>query len=635
MAAGPISHPSPDVLHALAAGRLDQATAHAIIAHIEACPDCQRAATTIGEDSFLRRHPAAETAPSGGTLGPAAAAGAAEAIPPELRDHPDFEVLRKLGGGGMGVVYLARDRLTHRQEVLKVINPSLATQAGAAERFLREIRAVVQLLHPNIVNAYGALQLGDLLVLKMEYVPGQGLDAVVKAGGPLPVVNACYYAQQVAVGLQYAFGKGMIHRDVKPGNLILARDGQKHVVKILDFGLAKARREGEGTSCDLTHRGQVLGTPAYMAPEQAEDATGADIRADVYSLGCTLYYFLAGRPPFQAKNLYALLRAHASQEAAPLHELRQDVPAGLAAVVAKMLAKDPARRYQEPSQVADALKPFVKTGGRIPPKNTGPRGPNPADDLVARVKIESAIDLVPIPSGSFYMGSPKDDKAAWDDEKPQHKVTISHPFYLGKFHVTIGQFKRFIEATGHKTEAETGGDDSTWKKPGFDQSDAHPVVRLSWNDADAFCQWLAKESGATVRLPCEAEWEYSCRAVRDAKRPTTKFYFGDEESKLGDYAWYKENSGATTHPCGQKTPNAFGLFDMHGLVYEWCADGPRKYEDRDETDPLGPTDARASRVYRGGSFAGVARYCRAAYRNDFIAPSFRNVSLGFRVLVSR
>jgi formylglycine-generating enzyme required for sulfatase activity len=689
MTARPLSHPSPDLLRALAAGNVEDETAKRVLAHFEACPDCCLAMTTIGGDGVLRRLRAAETAPSGDTLGPAAPASAPDDVPPELRNHQEFEVLRKLGGGGMGIVYLARDRLTHRQEALKVVNPSLATQPGVAERFLREIRAVVQLAHPSIVTAYGALQVGGLLVLKMEYVPGEDLNTVVKRDGTLSVEDACDYAQQVALGLQYAFDKRMVHRDIKPGNLILARDGKKQVVKILDFGLVKAVAAQGGENDQLTGTGQGMGTPAYMAPEQAKDAARADIRADIYSLGCTLYFLLAGRPPFSGSSPYDIVEAHRSASAAPLNEVRKDVPADLATVVAKMLEKNPARRYQEPADVAQALKPFVTgparklaakskggtlavllgvasllvlggsgavywavsgtsnrsdsfTGafahadkGQIPPvKSTGIGDPKVAGDVVARVKNVSGIELVSIPAGSFYMGSRNDDKDAYDDEKPQHEVTISQPFYLGKYKVTRGQFQRFVNATNFQTEGEKANDTQTWKKLNFQQTDEHPVGCVSWNDADAFCQWLAKETGAHVRLPYEAEWEYSCRAVRDAKKPTTKFYFGDDESQLGDYAWYGENSGGTTHPCGQKTPNAFGLYDMHGLVLEWCADGLRKYEERDETDPVGPTGAGASRVVRGGSFTNPPRRCRAASRY-VNAPSCRYDFIGFRVLVSR
>jgi hypothetical protein len=183
------------------------------------------------------------------------------------------------------------------------------------------------------------------------------------------VAHACNFIYQVAQGLQYAHQKGMVHRDIKPRNLILARQGNKPVVKVLDFGLAKATREApvEG---GLTQEGQMLGTPDYIAPEQARNARNADIRADIYSLGCTLYYLLSGGPPFRGSSLYEVLQAHHSTEAKPLNLVRPEVPWELAAVVGKMMAKAPARRYQTPAQAAEALKPFFKQAEAAPAERT-------------------------------------------------------------------------------------------------------------------------------------------------------------------------------------------------------------------------------------------------------------------------
>jgi serine/threonine protein kinase len=314
MEARPVDHPSAEVLRALACGRLDTAAAEAAFAHLEGCPACRQAATALSGDSFLARlraaRPPGSTTPEAQgtayTCGPAAAppplpaaSPPAAAVLPELREHPQYEVVRELGRGGMGVVYLANNKLMDRPEVLKVVGRHLLDQPGAADRFLREIRSAAKLSHPHIVTAYSALQAGELLVLAMEYVEGETLAQLVQAKGRLPVVNACYYAQQVAQGLQHAYEKGMVHRDIKPHNLILSRQGKKHAVKILDFGLAKATREGGEGDRALTGTGMMLGTPDYMAPEQTLDAAKADIRADIYSLGCTLYYLLAGSPPFQ------------------------------------------------------------------------------------------------------------------------------------------------------------------------------------------------------------------------------------------------------------------------------------------------------------------------------------------------
>jgi serine/threonine protein kinase len=430
MQANPANHLSPDILGALAAGRLPAAAAADVLAHLHGCAECRQAATALLGDSFLLRLGAAGPPPGtvaealapADTAGPGPSPGQAPTVPhaapavlPELREHPQYEVLRELGRGGMGVVYLAKNKLMDRPEVLKVVNRQLLGQAGAAERFLREIRSAAKLSHPHIVTAYAALQAGELLVFAMEYVEGETLEEFVQARGRLPLVNACYYAQQVALGLQHACEKGMVHRDIKPQNLILAREGKKHVVKVLDFGLAKATREGEEADRGLTGTGWMLGTPDYMAPEQTLDAARADIRADVYSLGCTLYYLLTGSPPFTGKSQFELLQAHQSKEATPLDRLRPEVPADLAAVVAKMMAKDPARRYQKPAEVVQALAPFAKAGLKPLPPRPAPVVPvatviennpanAPATEQTAGGPARESASLVNRPAGAPEAG---------------------------------------------------------------------------------------------------------------------------------------------------------------------------------------------------------------------------------------
>jgi formylglycine-generating enzyme required for sulfatase activity/tRNA A-37 threonylcarbamoyl transferase component Bud32 len=260
----------------------------------------------------------------------------------------------------MGVVYQARQTLMDRQVVIKVINKSLLDQPNSLERFRREVEAAAKLAHPNIVTAYDAEQAGELHMLVMEFVPGQSLAEVLQKKDPLPVQHACVYVRQAALGLQHAHEQGMVHRDIKPHNLMLTPKGQ---VKILDFGLAKVASE-HGSGMGLTALNAYMGTPDYSAPEQATDARSADIRADIYSLGCTLYCLLAGKPPFHEKTAVQTIVAHLEKEPPLLPELRPDVPAALWAVVARMLAKDPAQRYQKPAEVAQALAPFCKPAGR-------------------------------------------------------------------------------------------------------------------------------------------------------------------------------------------------------------------------------------------------------------------------------
>jgi hypothetical protein len=360
------THPTPDALAAFAVGKLPDADARAVASHLVACPDCRRAAEeTHGADSFVARLRAAGAPGSSADTqlpGPRQASPAAALnLPPELAGHPRYRILRELGRGGMGVVYHAEQTLMERQVAIKVISKALLDQPGALERFEREVQSAAKLSHPNIVIAYDAERAGELHMLVMEFVEGQSLDHVLRRKGPLPVLHACHYVRQAALGLQHAHERGMVHRDIKPQNLMLTPKGQ---VKILDFGLAKLVSESN-SSAGLTAANSYMGTPDYSAPEQATDARTADIRADIYSLGCTLYCLLAGHPPFHEETAVQTILAHLEKEPAPLSQCRPDVPAALGAVVARMLAKDPTRRFQKPVEVAQALLPYVKPGQQV------------------------------------------------------------------------------------------------------------------------------------------------------------------------------------------------------------------------------------------------------------------------------
>jgi WD40 repeat protein len=297
------------------------------------------------------------------------------AIPTELAEHTRYRVLGLLRGGGMGMVFKAEHRLMERPVALKVIASGLIDDPAAVARFQREVKTAARLSHPNIVQAYDADQAGPLHFLVMEYVEGTDLAQLVAQRGPLPVAQACDYARQAALGLQHAFEHGMVHRDIKPHNLMRTPDGQ---VKVLDFGLSRflseSGRADDPTEADpagavgssgasdtaLTQAGSLMGTADYIAPEQTKDAHAADIRADVYSLGCTLYFLLAGHGPFPGGTIVDKLQAHRARQPPPLTELRGDLPPALLRVVERMLAKEPGRRYQTPAEVAQALSPFTR-----------------------------------------------------------------------------------------------------------------------------------------------------------------------------------------------------------------------------------------------------------------------------------
>jgi serine/threonine protein kinase len=402
MPAPPTTHPAAALLTAFGVGKLDPAAAAAVARHLEECDDCRRVVAEASGDSFLGRLQAAQS--RDGTPAPdRSLAGATVSnpadpfpVPPELAADPDYEIVRELGRGGMGVVYHARNRMMGRDEVLKVMGREVMARAGAADRFRREIQSAARLDHPNIVRAYSARQLGELLVFGMEYVPGTDLGRLVRERGRLPVPHACHYAAQAARGLGHAHEKGMAHRDVKPANLILVvdPDRQTHTIKVLDFGLAKVTT-GDDYDPGLTGENRMLGTPDYIAPEQITDAQKADIRADVYSLGCTLYFLLTGTPPFRAPSLYDLLRKHKEEEPPPVTAARPDVPAELAAVLARMMAKDPAARFQTPAGVEAALAPFVKKRAGVPPPGADSSAAAPPTGLPQSTLPEVEVEAPP------------------------------------------------------------------------------------------------------------------------------------------------------------------------------------------------------------------------------------------------
>jgi WD40 repeat protein/serine/threonine protein kinase len=368
-------HPTAQQLALFGHGKLPSDLTATVAAHLEACPDCRRAVAELPADSFLGKvraaHPEAATLPPDERLREDAGGGAALGdMPPELASHPKFRIVRRLGKGGMGVIYLAEHRVLQKPFALKVINPALLDNPDVLARFNAEARAAAQLDHPNIARCHDADQAGELHFLVMEYVEGMSLAQVLEKKGPLSVASACHCVCQAALGLQHALEHGMAHRDIKPQNLMLTPKGQ---VKVLDFGLARLRGERKDGG-RLTQADSFMGTPEYVAPEQATDARSADIRADIYSLGCTLYALLTGRPPFQEDTMVKLVLAHIEREPRPLHELRPDVPPEVSAVAAKMLAKDPTQRYQRPVEVAQALAAFARARGAAPapvPRDVG------------------------------------------------------------------------------------------------------------------------------------------------------------------------------------------------------------------------------------------------------------------------
>ena len=340
--------PSTEELAEFSNGRVSPARLSDIARHLDDCDACSRLlATGVPADGLVNRLSKIHFVE--GLKGPRTSAD-----PFELGEESRYELIAELGEGGMGQVFKARHKMMKRTVALKTIRPELINHPEAIKRFAKEARAAARLSHPNIVTAFDAEQCGGMHMLVMEFVEGEPINVMVNKWGPLPVDQAIDYTCQAAEGLQHAHERKMVHRDIKPQNLMLTDDG---VVKILDFGLSKFRRDLESGETDsladetvLTLNNTSLGTEGFIAPEQAADARSVDIRSDIYSLGCTLFFMLTNRPPYFGTP---------PNDPAALPDatrFRSDLPGGLNAVLARMMAPRPEDRFAVPAEVVTALR---------------------------------------------------------------------------------------------------------------------------------------------------------------------------------------------------------------------------------------------------------------------------------------
>jgi formylglycine-generating enzyme required for sulfatase activity len=588
----PSSHPDRHVLRAFAAHRLPAPAAEAIDHHLQLCPGCR----ALLEDATTGALPDArsmilDTATPRPSSDPVEAPPEAPEIPAELAACAKYRMIRRLGAGGMGEVYLAEQPEIGRLVALKVMRPELLRDEEMLQRFFTEVKVAALLSHPphpNIATAYDKDRIEDRHILVMEYVPGIDLARLVAEKGPLPVRAACDLIRQVALALEYAHTQTppIFHRDIKPSNLMVLKNRQ---VKILDFGLARLGRKnlsGDG----LTRSGTFLGTAEYVAPEQAFDASRADARSDIYSLGCTLYLLLTGAPPFRGP--YAVMQ-RLTEELELVHRLRAEVPEALSLVVSRMLERKAEERYSTAGELAGALGPFCRKETGSPPlvqatrTNAGSpalepdtaqqpaevsgKPPTLREQAFRRALLASGaavgilglvglvclvffgrhssavssfensygMTLVALSRGTFTMGSPKGEEEPGAEEE-QHEVSIS-PFYIGRTEVTQKQFRKVMSYNpsyfsnnaegkeGIKYESAPGGGK---KLVEGQDTEEFPVDNVSWEEANAFCEKLTKLDTRKpdrwmYRLPREAEWEYACRG---GARAYQTFHFGNSIS---------------------------------------------------------------------------------------------------------
>jgi formylglycine-generating enzyme required for sulfatase activity len=590
-----------------------------------------------------------------------------------------YEVLEVVGRGGMGVVLRAFDQKLHRVVAIKAMAVELAASPAARQRFTREAKAAAAVRDDHVIDIYAVEDAGPVPYLVMEYVRGRSLQDRLNQAGPPELKEILRIGMQIALGLAAAHAQGLVHRDIKPANILL-EDGVERV-KITDFGLARAVDDAS-----LTQSGVIAGTPAYMSPEQA-DGRPVDHRSDLFSLASVLYALCTGRPPFRAGTTMGTLRRVCEDMPRPIQEINPEIPDYLAAIVAKLHAKDPAVRFQSAAEVAgllsrhlaDVAQParapvrrpagklwwhcgavaglvllalagglglteatgvtrlFPREGPAPPAPEEGRPQPAPREPAAVEQEFRNSIGMTLrlIPAGEFVMGSPETE-AGHADEEYAHRVRITRPFYLGAYEVTQEEFRRV-----------TGGNPS-WFSPtggGKDRvadldTGRLPVDSVPWEDAVDFCRKLSerdeeKQAGRVYRLPTEAEWEYACRAGSGAA-----FHFGSSLSSAqanfdGRSPYGQAERGPylqRTSPVGAHAANAWGLYDMHGNVWEWCQDGyaADSYREGPVEDPR-PREPGDLRVLRGGSWYSNGAACRAAFRNK-LAPDSRSYYVGFRVV---
>jgi formylglycine-generating enzyme required for sulfatase activity len=696
-----------------------------------------------------------------------------------------YTIIKRLGQGGMGSVYLAQDRQLERPVALKV--PDFGPHEGpeARQRFLDEARTAAMLDHPYLCPMYDAEETDGRPYLAMAYIEGQPLEALIGARG-WPSRSAAALVGKLALGMHEAHAKKVVHCDLKPANVMIRTTGPRPEPVIVDFGLAY---HDDPDSVRVSRSGELVGTLDYMAPEQIRgdlDAIGP--ACDIYALGVMLYELLTGRLPFGGSGL-AVAGQVLAETPLPPSAHRSDLDPAMEAICLKAMAKQVGDRYASMGELAAALAGYLASppaptipalglvaaprplpGGLRPRtqwvvaavglgvlligvtvlvttntgrikiavdgekavvkapalnrgaeagaekrRESGPKPPTavnltgpqnqsarfregeaPSESIPVPARGEPrpprikqshsepitnsiGMKLVRIPAGEFTMGmSPEAasdlrkvvegrGNVGWFDGQfrsaPQHRVIFTTPWLMGVTEVTVGQFRRFVEATGYVTEAEQfGGGNSaataidatipvarsqkTWRTPGYAVVDDSPVTQVTWNDAVTFCKWLSEQekltpcyergagdgwsllaTGQGYRLPTEAEWEYACQAG-STDEPTA----ADGLAWLDQHAWYSKNRNGGPQPVASKLPNGFGLYDTRGNVMEWCQDwyGADDYLQSLPNDPRGPSSGD-HRVQRGGAWNYDSVHCHSGFRTH-CSPSERMDHRGFRVV---
>ena len=604
-----------------------------------------------------------------------------------------YDIVAPLGKGAMGVVYKAFDPMIRRFVALKTIHLGFTEPPDddIAQRFHREAQAAGNLNHQNIVGIYEYGEDAGRAFIAMQYVEGQTLVDLLKQKYRFTLADIQLILTSVLSALDYSHRMGVIHRDIKPGNIMLDNTG---TVKVMDFGIARIE------SSDLTRTGTILGTPGYMSPEQLL-GEAIDLRSDLYSAGIVLFELLTGERAFTGSSFASVIYKVIHSDLSPPSHLKPTVPGSLDALVAKACAKRAEDRYQTAGDFLTALNQAFATPveeQRVDSQSPAQRDPQraniasstvhtaqrgkkwiiPATLLVAvaglaivawfmlpfvRERIQPTAglpgtvfrdcdtcpEMVVIPAGQFIQGSLAMEKDREANEGHGQLVAIDYALAVSRHEITRAAFARFAADTGHEgngCNTYNGSwemdDRRSWRSPGYEQDDSHPVTCISWNDTQAYLRWLADKTGRKYRLLSASEWEYAARAgIANNRAESVDPTQICESANVADLTTGATYPGWTifdcrdnfihTAPVGSFQANAFGIHDMIGNVFEWVADC---WNDAYEQAPLDGSARMAGdcrlHVLRGGSWFTPPEYVRAAFRNRFDS-DYRSSSFGFRV----
>lgn len=539
-----------------------------------------------------------------------------------------YTILQEISTGGQGTVFQGTQDATGRAVAIKVIPGGLLTGSRHRARFDREAGILAKLDHPNIVGILDRGRTDDgSLFLVMPLIDGKSLDDYMQRLGKEAKPDKSALLRlfiQILHAIGEAHRQGIIHRDLKPANIRLDQHGRPH---ILDFGLARLQGDGGDDMRAITMTGQIVGSLPWTSPEQVLHKTGeVDARTDLYALGVILYQALTETFPYTViGSVREVLDNIANAVPVPPSETKvgalRGVDARLDAIVLRTLAKSPADRYQSAQELADDLERYL-AGKPLTTKIEHPFLRRYRREMLfiaimvvlggvavvvwnmnrhIQVQVDETSNtvgmrLLRLPRGEFNMGSPPLEAGHEPSEK-ERWVRIEHNFLISATEVTQ---KQYLAVMGElPAEIQVRGD-------------ALPVNYVTWNEAREFCRRLSELEKRKYRLPKEAEWEYACRADGRSMR-----YAGP----LDDMGWYSGNSGARVHVVATKSPNYWGLYDMHGNVSEWCEDADKAIESESVT----------LRLLRGGGILSVDTECRSATR--VLRPvDARRSDVGFRIV---